>query len=102
MAGTPGFVIQFTAKPETADQFASVLARLLEPVNDEAGTTTWIGARSETDPTRFFIVDLFSDKEARTVHFGGKAAELLIAEGGPLLAGQPEINEVGLLAGKNV
>ena len=102
MAGTPGFVIRFTATTEGADQFASVLERLLEHVNAETGTTTWIGARSQDDPTSFFIVDLFSDDDARTLHFNGDAAKLLGAEAPGLLAGHPDISRIGLLAGKNV
>ncbi len=102
MAGTPGAVIGFTATPEGADRFADVLARLLEHVNAEAGTTTWIGARSEDDPTRFFIADLFADDDARAVHFTGEAAKLLRAEAPGLLAGDPDISRVQLLAGKNV
>jgi quinol monooxygenase YgiN len=102
MASTPGAVIRFTTTPEGAEKFASVLERLLEHVNAEAGTTTWIGARSDDDPTRFFIADLFADEDARTVHFTGEAAKLLRAEAPGLLAGDPEIARVSLLAGKNV
>jgi hypothetical protein len=58
--------------------------------------------RSEDDPISFFIVDLFSDGAPRSAHFEGSAAALILGEGGPLLASQPEISAVELLAGKNV
>jgi hypothetical protein len=50
----------------------------------------------------FLLVDLFTDADARNAHFGGAAAALILGEGGSLLAGQPEISAIELLAGKNV
>ena len=98
----PGNVIRFTTTPEGADEFASILARAIEHVQAETGATTWMASRCEEDPTCFFIVDLFTDEAARTAHFEGSAAALILGEGGPLLAGEPEISSVQLLVGKNV
>jgi quinol monooxygenase YgiN len=102
MPGKPGNIIRFTTTAEGADQFASILERALEHVNAESGTTTWFAGRSEEDPANFFLVDLFSDVDARNAHFGGPAAQLILGEGGPLLAGQPELSALELLSGKNV
>ncbi len=98
---TPGNIVRLTTTPEGAEQFADILKRALAHVEAETGTTTWFAARSEDDPTSFFIVDLFADADARNAHFSGAAASLILGEGGPLLAGQPEISSLGLLAGKN-
>ncbi len=98
----PGNVIRFTTTPEGADEFADILERAIEHVQSESGTTTWMASRSEEDPTCFFIVDLFADADARSAHFEGSAAALILGEGGPMLAGQPDISAVALLAGKNV
>jgi len=98
----PGNVIRFTTTPEGADEFASILARAIEHVQAETGATTWMASRCEKDPTCFFIVDLFTDEAARSAHFEGSAAALILGEGGPLLAGEPEISSVQLLVGKNV
>ena len=98
----PGNVIHFTTRPDGADEFAAILQRAIAHVQAESGTTTWMASRSEDDPTSFFIVDLFGDAGARSAHFEGDAAALILGEGGPLLAGQPEISAVGLVAGKNV
>lgn len=98
----PGNVIRFTTTPEGADDFADILERAVEHVQSEDGTTTWMASRSEDDPTCFFIVDLFGDAAARSSHFEGRAAALILGEGGPLLARDPDISSVALLGGKNV
>jgi quinol monooxygenase YgiN len=98
----PGNVIRFTTTPDGADEFAGILERAIEHVQAESGTMTWMASRSEDDPTCFFIVDLFGDAAARSAHFEGSAAALILGEGGPLLAGQPDISTVELLAGKNI
>jgi len=97
----PGNVIRFTTTPEGADEFANILDRAISEVQAEAGATTWMASRSETDPTCFFIVDLFVDEVARAAHFEGSAAELILGEGGPLLAAQPDISTVRLISAKN-
>lgn len=102
MPTTPGNIIRLTATPEGADKLASVLTRALEHAREETGTTTWFAARSESDPTSFFLVDLFTDEDSRNAHFAGAAAALILGEGGPLFAGPPEISAIELLAGKNV
>lgn len=98
----PGLVVKLTAKPERADEFAGFVERALEHVNAEPGTSPWIGARDEQDPTVFFVVDLFSGEDARQAHLTGEAAKLLLGEGAALLAGDPVVHQISLLAGKAV
>ena len=98
----PGNIIRLTTTSEGADRFAEVLTRAREHVLAETGTTTWFAARGEDEPASFFIVELFVDGDARAAHLGGSAAALIRGEGGSLLAGQPEISALELVAGKNV
>lgn len=98
----PGNIVRLTTTVEGADQFAAVLQRALDHVKGEDGTTTWFASRAEDDPTSFFIIDLFTDGDARSAHLGGPAAQLILGEGAPLLAGPPEISALQLLGGKNV
>lgn len=97
-----GNIVRLTTTPEGADQFAAILQRALGHVRDEVGTTTWFASRAEDDQTSFFIIDVFTDGDARNAHFGGEAARLILGEGGPLLAGPPEISALQLLGGKNI
>jgi hypothetical protein len=41
----------------------------------------------------------FTSEEARSAHFSGPAATLIISEGGPLFAAEPEIKDFSVLAG---
>jgi quinol monooxygenase YgiN len=102
MPDKPGNIIHFNTTSAGADQFASILERAVEHVSDERGTTMWFAGRSEDNPGSFFVVDLFTDADARAAHFGGAAAALILGEGGALLDGDPEISALHLLAGKNV
>ncbi len=101
MPGRPANVVRFTTTAAGADQFASVLERLVEHVNAEQGTTMWFAGRNEDDPASFFLVDIFTDLDGRKAHFEGDAAALVISEGGPLLEGRPEISALRVLASKN-
>jgi quinol monooxygenase YgiN len=101
MASIPGNILRFKTTPEGADEFASILERAVEHVNAEEGTKLWFSARSEEEPTSFFIVDLFADADGRKAHFTGEAAKLITEEGGSLLAGSPENSAVETLATKN-
>ena len=97
----PGTVIRFTTTPEGADEFANILDRVVSRVQSETGAITWMASRSEEDPTCFFIVDVFVDEVARAAHFEGNAAAMILGEGGPLLAAQPDISTVRLISAKN-
>lgn len=98
----PGNIIRFTTTVEGADEFASILQQALTHVEGEKGTTTWFAGRDEGDSTMFFVVDLFTDGDARSAHFGGAAAGLILGQGAALLAGPPEIFALQLLGEKNV
>jgi quinol monooxygenase YgiN len=102
MPGKPANIIRFTTTTDGAEQFAAILGRAVEHINQENGTTTWFASRVEGEPTAFFLVDVFADIDGRTAHFSGEAAELILGEGGPLLDGQPELSALELITGKNV
>lgn len=98
----PGMVIRFTARPEEAERFAAILSEAQPLVEPEPGTTPWMGVRSSEDPNTFFVVDLYGDPEAQERHVNGPAAALVLGEGRKLLAKDPDIVIVQLIAGKDV
>jgi quinol monooxygenase YgiN len=66
---------------------------------DEKGTTTWFAFR--LDETTFGIFDTFPDEEARQAHLDGDIAAALMANADELLAEDPQIDEVDVLAAKH-
>jgi quinol monooxygenase YgiN len=98
----PGMVIRFTAQPQEAERFATILSQALALVEPEPGTTPWMGVRASADPNTFFVVDLYGDAAAQERHVNGPAAALVLGEGRKLLTTDPDIVTVELLAGKDV
>jgi quinol monooxygenase YgiN len=95
-----GMVITFTTTAEGADDFAALLSRALPLVEEEAGTVVWIAGRSVDEPATFHLIDAFEDDDARNAHMAGKAAALILGEGGALLADAPTISNLSLVAAK--
>jgi quinol monooxygenase YgiN len=87
------------AKPERAEEVAEFLESALSMAEDEKGTTTWFAFR--LDETTFGIFDTFPDEEARQAHLDGDIAAALMANADELLAEDPQIDEVDVLAAKH-
>jgi quinol monooxygenase YgiN len=84
------------AKPEKAEEVAAFLESALPLAEDEAGTTTWFAYR--IDETTFGIFDTFPDEDARQAHVDGEIAAQLFERADELLAAEPEITEMDVLA----
>ena len=79
-----GFVvaINITAKPGEEDEVARILADLVAPTMAEPGVKLFLPYRSPTDPSQFFIFELYREEAAwgahqETDHFKAAIAELL-------------------------
>jgi len=92
------FVARIEAKPEKADEVASLLVGALPLAQAESGTVDWYAAR--TSSTTFWIFDTFGSEEAREAHINGEIAAALMAKADELLAGPPEILSADVLAAK--
>ena len=95
---TTGLIVRLTAKAGKVDELAAFLADALPLVQEEPDTIAWfavaIGAES------FAIIDAFPDERGRQAHLDGQVAAALFAKAGELLAMQPEIEYVDVLAAK--
>ena len=91
--------LRFTAKPECADELVAVFQRALPHILDDPATVSWFVGRSEKDAATFVLSHTFTSEEARAAHFSGPAATLIMSEGGPLFAVEPEIKDFSVLAG---
>ena len=87
------------AKPEKADELKEFLESALPMAEDEEQTTTWFALRF--DDTTFGIFDTFPDEGGRQAHLDGEIAAQLMANADELLAEEPQIEEVDVLAAKH-
>lgn len=87
------------AKPETVDEVAAFLESALPMAEDERETTTWFALR--LDETTFGIFDTFPTEEARQAHLDGDIAAALMENAEELLAEEPQIDEIDVLAAKH-
>jgi quinol monooxygenase YgiN len=92
------FVARIEAKPDKAEDVATLLTGALPLAQAESGTVAWYAAR--TSPTTFWIFDTFGTEDARQAHINGEIAAALMAQADELLAGPPEILAADVLASK--
>jgi quinol monooxygenase YgiN len=67
-------------------------------VREEPDTTAWFAIRMGR--STFGIFDAFPDESGRQAHLSGKVAAALMAKAPELLAAQPSIEKVDVLADK--
>ena len=91
-----GLLVRLEAKPEKADDVATFLAGALDLVRDEPGTVTWFAIR--IGPTTFAIFDTFRAESGRQAHLAGQVAAALMENAPTLLAAEPVIEQVDVLA----
>lgn len=91
-----GLLVRLEAKPEKADDVATFLAGALDLVREESGTVTWFAIR--LGPTTFGIFDTFRDESGRQAHLAGQVAAALMENAPALLAADPVIEQVEVLA----
>lgn len=94
-------MVTFTTAEGKADAFAAVLERALPFIEAETGTTTWLAGRSATEPSTFFLVDVFASPEEQKTHMAGAAAALIVGESTDLLAEPPVVSPLSVVAVKN-
>lgn len=92
------FVVRIEAKPDKAEEVATLLSSALPLAEAEPGTVDWYAAR--TSATTFWIFDTFGSEEARQAHINGEIAAALMAKADELLGGPPEILAADVLARK--
>ena len=93
-----GLLARIEAKPEYAEQVASLLRGALELARAEEHTVTWFAFQES--PTVFGIFDTFQDEQGRTAHLQGRIAAALMDAAPTMLAVAPDIRQVDLLAVK--
>ena len=87
------------AKPDKITEVHEFLEAALSMAEEEESTTTWFSYR--IDETTFGIFDTFPDEDGRQAHLEGEIADELMANADELLAAEPEIEEIDVIAAKH-
>jgi quinol monooxygenase YgiN len=93
-----GLLALLEAKPGKGDELAAFLEQGRALAAQEQGTVTWYAFR--VSDTTYGIFDTFEDEEGRQAHLGGAIPEALGQVGPDLLARDPDIRPVDVIAVK--
>jgi quinol monooxygenase YgiN len=93
-----GLLALLEAKPGKGDELGAFLKHGRELAAAERGTVTWYAFR--ISDTTYGIFDTFEDEEGRQAHLTGQIPAALDKVGPDLLAGDPDIRPVDVLAVK--
>jgi quinol monooxygenase YgiN len=98
MAKTLGLLALLEAKPGKGDDLGAFLESGRELAVAEEGTVTWYAFK--LGDTSYGIFDSFETEEARQAHIDGEIPKALGEVGDDLLASEPDIRPIDLLAVK--
>jgi quinol monooxygenase YgiN len=93
-----GLLAQLEAKAGKGDALAEFLEAGRELALAEEGTVTWYAFR--IDETHYGIFDTFESAEGRQAHIEGEIPKALARVADDLLASEPDIRPVDILAVK--
>ena len=95
---TVGLLVTLEAKPGKEEDLAAFLRGALPLVEQEPQTTAWFAVRLAS--SRFAIFDAFPTEAGREAHLAGPVAAALLESAPELLASDPSIETVDVLADK--
>ncbi|HEX3428442.1 MAG TPA: antibiotic biosynthesis monooxygenase [Candidatus Limnocylindrales bacterium] len=98
MALTLGVLALVEAKPGKESEVEAFVKSSQAIAEQEPGTRVWYGFK--VDGSTFGIFDAFEDESARQAHLAGRIPEALASAGPQLLAKDPDIRLVDVLAVK--
>lgn len=91
-------MVRLEAKPGKEQEVAEFIKSALPLAQAENQTISWYAL--QFGPSTFGIFDTFENEEGRNNHLGGQIAAALMAKAPELLAKDPVIEKVDLLAVK--
>jgi quinol monooxygenase YgiN len=96
MAISLGILALLEAKPGRGDDLGDFLRQGRELAAQEEGTVTWYAFR--VDDTTYGIFDTFEGEDGRQAHLNGQIPAALGQVAGDLLAKDPDIRPVDVIA----
>ena len=98
MAVKLGLLAQLQAKPGKGEELGAFLQSGRELALAEQGTVTWYAFK--IDDTHYGIFDTFETEDARQAHINGEIPKAITQVAGELLASEPDIRPVDIIAVK--
>jgi quinol monooxygenase YgiN len=98
MATTVGFLATLEAKPGKGDELGAFLESCRALAVAEEGTVTWYAFK--TSEKSYGIFDTFDNVAARQAHLEGQIPQALGRVASDLLAAEPDIRTVDIIAVK--
>ena len=98
MAAKLGLLARLQAKPGKGDELGAFLKGGRALAVAEEGTVTWYAFK--LDDTHYGIFDTFETEDARQAHINGEIPKALTQVAGELLASDPDIRPVDIIAVK--
>jgi quinol monooxygenase YgiN len=98
MAVTFGLLALLEAKPDKGPELGAFLKSGRALAVAEEGTVTWYAFK--LNDTSYGIFDTFETEDARNAHLGGEIPKALAQVGPELLASDPDIRTVDIVAVK--
>jgi quinol monooxygenase YgiN len=98
MTVTVGVLALLEAKPEKAAELAALLEQARELAVAEQQTVSWYAFKA--DEVTYGIFDTFETDAGREAHLAGEIAQALVKAAPELLAKEPDIRPVQVLAVK--
>ena len=98
MAVRVGLLVTLQAKPGKAQELAAFLEAGQALAQAEQLTVTWYAF--QIDENTYGIFDTFEGEEGRQAHLNGEIATALAEHGPDLLASNPDMRQVTILAAK--
>ena len=93
-----GLLATLQAKPGKSDELAGFLRQGRELAAAETGTVTWYAFKIDDDT--YGIFDTFESEDGRQAHLNGQIPAALGQVGPDLLATDPDIKQIDVLAVK--
>lgn len=95
-----GLLVRIEAKPGKENEVENFIKGALPLAQGEPDTMTWYAFK--IDAFTFGIFDTFPHEGGRSAHLAGKIAEALMAKASELLAKPPVIEQIDILATKQL
>jgi quinol monooxygenase YgiN len=89
---------ELNAKPGMEKELEEFLKSAQPMAEREKDTVSWYAVKM--GPANFGIFDTFADNVGRQAHLNGDIAKALMSKGKELLANEPKIHEIDIIAAK--